>query len=317
MLSLLAEPLLAALLLTAAPAAGAPSEFREALRRAESRSASDPERLEFAARAIRAWRPDDGRLMLSHAHLRRAEALLLRGDDAAALEDLSRVMDNDPLNRQALLLRGQALLRMERALKAEADFAAYVGAKPEDAEGWIGLASAQLPEEGAARPSEARKAAARARRLAPADWRPDWLEGRSWLRERRPEHALAALDRAVELAKGAQAQPLAERAAARAEQGRHGEAVEDWGEAIRLYERGLLEAQRTRAGASARTRSRERLAGAYLSRGRLRQFLGDAGSRRDFAEACELGRSEACAKGEKPARRRAAPGRSGERIYGS
>jgi hypothetical protein len=98
---------LAALL--AAPASAA-SPFREALRRAEARASSDPERVEFATRAIRAWLPNDGRLMLSHAYLRRAEALLLSRDDAAAAEDLTQVMANDPGNRRAQLLRGQARL---------------------------------------------------------------------------------------------------------------------------------------------------------------------------------------------------------------
>lgn len=311
--------LLASTLLLAAPARAA-SEFREALRRAEARAAGDPERLEFASRAIRAWSPADGRLMLSHAHLRRAEALLLRGEDAAAAEDLSRVLENDPLNRQALLLRGRAWLASGRALRAEADFAAYVGAKPEDPEGWIGLASARLPDNGAGRPAEARKAASRARRLASSDWRPDWLEGRAWLRERRHEEALEALDRAVRLAKGARAEPLEERAEALTRQGRHAQAAEDWGQVIRLHERGLVEAERTRAGAASRNRGRERLAAAYVARGRLREFLGDAGARHDFAEACELGRRDACAKGAAPEsapRRRSRPRGAGERLYGS
>lgn len=334
--------LLAAVLASPAPAA---SPFLESLRRAESRAASDPERVEFATRAIRAWLPQDGRLMLSHAYLRRAEALLLVGENGAAAEDLTQVMANDPGNRRAQLLRGQARLAAGKSLEAESDFAGYCAVEPEDAEGWIGLARARLPEKGRARPPEARKAVARARRLAPEDWRPDWLDGRSWSLEGRPQAALAPLERALALSKSARPEPLAERAAVLASLARHAEAVSDWSKALPLYERALAEGDRTQAAPKLRDAARALLAGAYLSRGRLREFLRERdAARRDFAEACDLGLKDACGRLKtdavpgavkrrrvpeaapqpaepprpKPKRRRApAKSEPGERVYGS
>ncbi|MDX6770583.1 MAG: hypothetical protein SF051_13695 [Elusimicrobiota bacterium] len=334
---------LAALL--AWPAAAA-SPFLEALRRAESRAASDPERVEFATRAIRAWLPGDGRLMLSHAYLRRAEALLLSREDAAAAEDLTQVMANDPGNKKARLLRGRARLAAGKPFDAEVDFAEYAAAEPEDAEGWLGLAEARVPLAGKARPPEARKAAARARRLAPADWRADWLEGRAWRLEGRPEAALPPLEAAVARAKGARAEPHAERAVALAALGRHAEAAAEWGRVIPLYERTLVEGDRTRAAAKARQADRARLADAYVARGRLHDFLLDHdAARADFNEACELGRADACERlkraaaapaaakrrpatarpepaappepKSKPRRRKPVRSEPGERVYGS
>ena len=75
----------AVLIMLAAPAY-ALTPFVEQFRKAESRDASDPERVEFATRALRAWMPSDGRMLLAQAHFLRAEAELF--DDLAAEEDL-------------------------------------------------------------------------------------------------------------------------------------------------------------------------------------------------------------------------------------
>lgn len=288
-------PLAALLAALAAPACAA-SEFVEALRRAETRAAADPERVEYAGRAIRAWSPGDGRLLLAAAHLRRAEGLLLRRELPEAVEDLTKAVENDPANRLALRLRGQARLELNKPLDAENDFNECARLEPGDADCWVGLARARLPERGSARAADARKAAARARRVDPEDWRPDWLDGRSYLRERRPDEALASLDKSVALAKG-RPEPYAERAAARESAGRHAEAAADWSAAIPAYERANEASERARAPERARAVERERLASAFFSRGRLREFLmDDSGALDDYAHACALGRKDACAK---------------------
>lgn len=335
--------LLAALL--SAPARAA-SPFLENLRRAETRDAKDPERVEYATRALRAWREGDGRLMLAAAHLRRAEGLLAVREEARAVEDLTKALENDPANHAALRLRAQARLALGKALDAENDYAAYSVAQPEDAEGWVGLARARLPDSGAPRPEQARKAAARARRRDAEDWRPDWLEGRSYRLERRPEAALAPLGRAVALAKGAAPEPFAERAAAAEALGRLEDAAADWGRVIPAYARRHEDARRTGAPPKTALEARSALADAHWSRGRLREFLLQAeGARADYEESCGLGRADACAKLKaapalktakvrrpkepappkdpperkrpRPARRRAkpVPDEAGERIY--
>ncbi len=282
------------LALLAAPARGA-SEFREALKRAEARDASDPERVEYATRAIRAWLPADGRMLLSHAHLRRAEGLLLRRDEAAAVEDLTKVVENDPGNHKAVLLRAKARLAAGKVFEAEGDFAAYTSAKPDDAEGWIGLAQSRLPDTGVGRPPEARKAAARARRLAPDDWRPDWLEGRAYRLEKAPDAALAPLERALTRAKGVEPAPYAERALVSADLGRHADAKADWTRAIALHERGMVAGERTLVPEKTRAEGRIRLAEAYVSRGRISEFLIEPdAARADYTAACELGHTGAC-----------------------
>lgn len=287
------------LLLAAALASpsSAASDFLEALRRAEARAAADPERVEYATRAIRAWTPGDGRLMLGAAHLRRAEGLLERGEETLAVEDLLKTVENDPANHRALLLRGRARLALRRHLPAESDLLAYTAARPEDPEGWEALALARMPEGGAGRPAEARKASARLRRLEPGGWRSEWLDGRSYLLERRPEAALAPLDRAVSAAKGARPEPLAERAQARAAMGRHAEAEQDWSAALPLLERAEEAATRVPSPPRARQEARSRAAAAFFARGRLREFLlRPEGAAADFAAACERGHAEACAR---------------------
>jgi tetratricopeptide (TPR) repeat protein len=298
------------LALLGAPALAA-SEFVQALRRAESRAASDPERVEYATRAIRAWSSGDGRLMLAAAHLRRAEGLLLRRELPEAVEDLTKTVENDPANRLALRLRGEARLELGKPFDAENDFNECVRLEPGDADCWVGLGRARLPERGSARPADARKAAARARRLAPEDWRPDWVDGRAYLRERRPDDALASLARSVALAKG-RPEPHAERAAAHESVGRHAEAAADWSEAIPAYERAKEAGERARAPERARALERERLAAAFYSRGRLREFLMEnEGALDDYAQACALGHKDACAKrpagGEAAAKRARRP----------
>jgi tetratricopeptide (TPR) repeat protein len=284
-----------AVLALAAPAL-AVSEFVQALRRAEARAASDPERVEYATRAIRAWSSGDGRLMLAAAHLRRAEGLLLRRELPEAAEDLTKAVENDPANRLALRLRGEARLELHKPLEAENDFNECVRLEPADADCWAGLAAARLPERGSPRPADARKAAARARRLAPEDWRPDWLDGRAYLRERKPDAALASLGRSIALAKG-RPEPYAERAAAHESLGRHAEAAADWSQAIPAYERSKEESERSRAPERARALERARLAAAFFSRGRLREFLMEnEGALDDYASACALGLQDACAK---------------------
>jgi len=101
------------------PAAASASTFVEDLRRAAARGARDPERVEYATRAIREWRPTDGAELLAEAHLRRAEGESAAWDDAAAEADLTKALELDPRDEALLLLRGRARLRAGRAADAE------------------------------------------------------------------------------------------------------------------------------------------------------------------------------------------------------
>ena len=101
------------LLLITAPAR-ALTPFVEQLRKAESRDASDPERVEFATRALRAWMPSDGRPLLAHAHFARAEGEAALFDDAAAEEDLTKALEIDERNDRARLMRSRARAALGR-----------------------------------------------------------------------------------------------------------------------------------------------------------------------------------------------------------
>ncbi|MDP3542442.1 MAG: hypothetical protein Q8T11_08250, partial [Elusimicrobiota bacterium] len=120
--------------LLAAPAA-ALSPFVEQLRKAEARTPSDPERVEYATRALRAWVPADGRPLLAHAHFARAEGAAARFDDAGAEEDLTKALDIDPRNERARLMRSRARAALGRGAAAERDADDYAAGAPEDPEG--------------------------------------------------------------------------------------------------------------------------------------------------------------------------------------
>ncbi|MCM2305099.1 MAG: hypothetical protein NDJ72_10380, partial [Elusimicrobia bacterium] len=124
--------------LLAAPA-GAASPFVEQLRKAEARSASDPERIEYATRALRAWLPADGRPLLAHAHFARAEGEAALFDDPAAEEDLTKALEIDARNDRARLMRARARAALGRGAAAERDASEYLSTNPEDAEGWLAL----------------------------------------------------------------------------------------------------------------------------------------------------------------------------------
>jgi hypothetical protein len=108
------------------------SEFLEALHRADAREAKDPERIEFAARAIQAWRPSDGDELLADAYFRRGEGEFAAFDDAAADADLTKALAHDEHNAAALLLRARARLRAGRLAEAELDFSNETAARRDD-----------------------------------------------------------------------------------------------------------------------------------------------------------------------------------------
>ncbi len=160
-------PVLAAILLLARPARA--SEFLEALHRADARDAQDPERVEFAARAIKAWRPADGDELLADAYFRRGEGEFAAFDDAAADADLTKALAHDERNAAALLLRARSRLRAGRLAEAELDFSAETASRRDDGEGWLGLAEARVARGLPRADRPALEALAKAARLLDAD----------------------------------------------------------------------------------------------------------------------------------------------------
>ncbi|MDO8756689.1 MAG: hypothetical protein Q7J64_01645, partial [Elusimicrobiota bacterium] len=176
--------------LLAAPAR-ALSPFVEQLKKAEARSASDPERVEYATRALRAWVPADGRPLLAHAHFTRAEGELALFDDLAAEEDLTKALELDERNDRARLMRSRARAALSRGAGAERDALDYLEDRADDPEAWLAVGDARLAQ-GPAKESAAREAYAKAAALLGRDDpRAALGEGRAHLSARRWRDALA------------------------------------------------------------------------------------------------------------------------------
>lgn len=323
--------LLLAALALAGPAA-AVSSFVEQLRKAQTRDAGDPERVEYASRAIRAWAPADGPRMLAHAHFARAEGELEALDDEAAEVDLSRVIELDSMNHRARFLRARTRTALGRGTEAELDAAEYTSLYPDDGEGWLALGEARLARGRPKADGPAREAFSRAAaRLGPDDPRPSLGEGRSRLAGRRPREALAAFAAAAERPKGKEGEIRVWLARAQAELGDWKSAADNLGRALPALERRLEQRRRSIAPARATDAARGELADAYFRRGVAHEAL----SRReeailDHRQACAHGHAPACARAEslskdeppprsvrpaKPPRRPKPRSEPGERVY--
>lgn len=285
---------LAAVLLLAR-AAGA-SEFLEALRRADARAAKDPERVEFATRAIRAWRPADGDELLADAYFRRAEGEFEAYGDAGANEDLTKALARDARNAAALLLRARARLRAGRTADAERDFLDYASAHRDDGEGWLGLAEARIASGLPRADRPALEALLKASRLLDADDpRPKIAEGRAHAAAGRPLQALNSLDAAVADGKGRLPEALAWRARVKADLRDPRGARADGGRAAEGFEGRLASLLRERAPAAALTAARADAADARFRRAQAEEALAlPADALEDYETACGLGRADAC-----------------------
>jgi len=307
------------------------SDFLEALHRADARDAKDPERVEFATRAIRAWKPSDGGALLAAAHFRRGEGEFEGFDDAAAEGDFAKALELDARNDRALLLRARARLRLGRGAGAESDFIDYTERHPEDGEGWLGLAEARVGRGLPRADRPALEAAERAAKLLPeGDPRPRLAEGRAHLAADRPLKALDSFEAAAASARDLLPDVLAWRARAKAELGDARGARDDDGRAAEAFQRRLDDRRRANAPQPAVAAVKGDLAEVRFRRGRAEETLARIeDAREDYRLACELGHAAACARAEALAPRSAAPapkpkkrpyrpnpeGDSGTRIY--
>jgi len=322
-------PFLAAILLLAPPAGA--SDFLEALHRADARAADDPERVEFATRAIRAWKPSDGDELLGDAYFRRAEGEFSAYEDAAASSDLGLALTHDARNLAALLLRGRSRLRAGKAAAAEKDFLDYTSARADDGEGWLGLAEARVARGLPRADKPALVALVAATRLLDADDpRPKILEGRAHAAAGRPLQALNSLDAAVACGKEHLGEALAWRARVKADLRDPRGARADGGRAAEAFEAKLGDLQRLRSPEKALTAARADAADARFRRGAVEETLSlPADALEDYEDACDLGRADACARADALRPKDAAPaarpkkrrwkanpsGDSGTRIY--
>jgi len=320
-----------AVLLTAPAHALTP--FVEQLRRARTRDAKDPERIEFATRALREWLPADGRMLLAQAHFLRAEGEIALFDDAAAEEDLTKALEIDVRNERARLMRARARAALGRGAEGERDANEYLTGNPDDAEGWLALAEALLAQGAPKADRPARAAFAKAAAiLGVEDPRPSLGDGRSQLAMRRPREALAALSAAAERPQKRRAEILTWRSRAYSALGDWEAARGDLSRALPDLERVLDERRRTGAVKRGRDAARATLADAYFRRGLANEALkSKAEALADHRQACGLGLPPACArvavlekpepkiapapKPKKAPRRKNPKGGSGDRIY--
>ncbi len=105
----------------AGSACWAADDFLKNMRKAQS-VREDPYKLEYYSRAIRAWGPADGYGLLAECHFRRGQAHSRRNESEAALADISKTIALDARNGQALLLRGQLLIKTGRRKDALRDY---------------------------------------------------------------------------------------------------------------------------------------------------------------------------------------------------
>lgn len=307
--------------------------FVEQLHRAQARDARDPERVEFATRALRAWMPADGRPLLAHAHFARAEGEIALFNDAAAEEDLTKSLEIDDRNERARLMRARARAALGRGAQAERDAVEYLAGRPDDAEGWLALGEARLIQGAPKADREARAAFAKAAALlGEEDPRPSLGNGRSQLTLRRPREALAALSAAAEHPQKRRAEILTWRSRAYSALGDWSAARSDLSKALPGLERVLDERRRVGAVKRGLDAARKTLADAYFRRGLANEALKEKKpALADHHQACDLGLLPACArvgalerpepkiapvpKPKRAPRRKNPKGSAGDRIY--
>lgn len=277
---------LAALAL-AAGASAAGDDFIKLVRKAESRSEAS-ERIEYFTRAIEAWREPHTTALLANCHLRRGEAFHEKGEDKKALSDLGRAIDLDPRNAPAYLLRGRMHLAAGKPAAAAKDLAEYAGLESEDLEALLLLGEAERLAGRFDASLHAYKAAAT---LEPQDYRPALGRGRTLLAARDWRPAKDALDLAAKLSAQKEPEVFAERAVAYVALKKTADALDDYGSALKLFERRL---DGLRKGPDL-TKASAQAARAYYGRGRLWESSGDAPKARpDYEAACRLGHAAAC-----------------------
>lgn len=307
--------------------------FVEQLRKAEARDASDPERVEFATRAVRAWVPSDGRPLLAHAHFARAEGEAALFDDAAAEEDLTKALELDERNDRARLMRARARTALGSAVLAERDALDYLSARRDDPEGWLALGDARLAQKGAKADRAARDAFAKAAKFADAgDPRPSLGDGKAHMSARRYADALASFSAAAERPQKRRAEILAWRSRAYSALGDWEAARGDLSRALPDLERALDERRRGGAARRGQDAAQAELADAYFRRGLANEALkARETALADHRQACGLGLRPACArvaalekkepapapaaKPRKKTHRKNPKGDAGERIY--
>lgn len=277
--------LLAALAL--ASAAASADDFIKLVRKAESRGEAS-ERIEYFTRAIEAWREPHATSLLASCHLGRGEAHHQKGDDKKALSDLGRAIDLDPRSAPAYLLRGRIHLAAGRPAAAAKDLAEYAGLESEDLEALLLLGEAERLAGHLDASLHAYKAAAT---LEPQDYRPALGRGRTLMAARDWRQAKDALDLAAKLSGQKEPEVFAERAVAWVALKKTADALDDYGSAVKLFERRL---DGLRKGPEL-TKASARAARAYYGRGRLWENAGDAPKARpDYEAACRLGHAAAC-----------------------
>lgn len=310
--------------LAPAPAARAEDDFLPLMRKAESRR-QPQERAEYFGRAVSAWTPAHGRLLLSACLFGRGEALYDLGRFSSALGELDQALRDDPRNARAHFLRADVRLRWARdreedspraaaelARAAAEDLAEYAALRPQDQEGLLAWGQAQLL---AGRRAPAERLFEKARSLSPSD--PGPLLGLALARAsaRDWEQARRLLDEADALAKGRDPDVLAARADCRLAQGDRDAAASDYERAIRLHERRLEEFSRSNAPAARLSAERAAAGRTYADRALLREASGqEAPALADWDAACRLGHQPACRRARRlraataaPSRRRAPP----------
>jgi len=304
--------------------------FVEQLRKAQARDASDPERVEFATRAVRAWTPPDGRPLLGHAHFARAEGEAAMFDDPAAEEDLTKALELDERNDKARLMRSRARASLGMGITAERDALDYLAARRDDPEGWLALGEARLVQ-GAKAERGAREAFAKAARFLDAgDPRPSLGEGRAFLSARRHAEALAALSAAAERPQKRRGEILTWRSRAYSALGNWEAARGDLSRALPDLERTFDERRHSPAVKRAQDAARLTLADAYFRRGLASEALREKEpALADHRQACALGLPAGCAraaaldkpepkappKPKKAPRKKNPKGEQGDRIY--
>lgn len=323
---------LLAVLLTAPVHALTP--FLEQLRKAEARSASDPERVEFATRALHAWLPSDGRPLLAAAHFTRAEGEVALFDDPAAEEDLTKSLEIDTRNDRARLMRALVRIGLGRGPEAERDAEDYIANRPDDGEGWLALGNARLAQGAPKSDRAARAAFAKAATLLGVeDPRPSLGDGRSHLSVKHYQAALTALSAAAERPQKRRAEILNWRSRAYSALGDWSAARGDLSRALPDLERVIDDRRRTGAVKRERDAALKTLSDAYFRRGLANEALREKEpALADHRQACDLGLPPACArmnalmKAEPKAtpappkpkmspRRKNPKGDSGDRIY--
>lgn len=318
--------------LLAAPAR-ALSPFVEQLRKAESRDSADPERVEYATRALRAWAPEDGRPLLAHAYFTRAEGEVARFDDPAAEEDLTKSLELDERNDRARLMRSRARAALGRGVGAERDALDYLVDRRDDPEAWLALGDARLAK-GAKADRDALDAYATAASFADkGDPRPALGEGRVHLAARRWREALASLSSAAERPQKRRGEILDARARAFSALGDWEAAKGDLSRALPELERALDDRRRIGAVKRGLDTARRTLADAYFRRGLACEALKQKDlALADHRQGCDLGLRIACArveallkpqpkappaapKAKKAPRKKNPKGSAGDRIY--